>query len=169
MLNPKRTLIISLGLVLLACAIVLTGLTGRAFTADASAASPPQGADDAKQPYQRFMVLTLDPGEPLDNISFAVPAGKRLVLEQASAIAVTPVGQKVSLSVATTGGGLNGRAWFVLTPQGTFSGFERFTTTQPLRMYADASRDVNFQATRSDSTGAATLNISVTGYLVDTP
>ncbi|HEV2705483.1 MAG TPA: hypothetical protein VGV59_06135, partial [Pyrinomonadaceae bacterium] len=136
---------------------------------DASAATPPQGADDAKQPYQRFLVLTLDPGEPLDNISFTVPLGKRLVLEQASAIAVTPVGQKVTLSVATTGGGLNGRAWFVLTPQGTFSGLERFTMTQPLRMYADAGKDVNFQVTRSDSTATVTLNIGITGYLVDTP
>jgi len=169
MLEPKRTLIISFGLFVLACTVVLTGLMGRVVTADASAPRPPQGADDAKQPYQRFLILTLDAGEPLDNISFTVPVGKRLVLEQASAIAVAPVGQRVTLNVATTGGGLNGRAWFEMTQQGTFSGFERFTMTQPLRMYADAGRDVTFQAMRSDSTASMTLNISITGYLVDTP
>jgi hypothetical protein len=169
MLNPKHKSTIAFGLAALACVAVLAGLTGRVITVDAAPDRASQGADDLKQPFQNMIVLTLDAAEFNDTISFSVPAGKRLVIEQASATAAMPVGQKVTVSIATMGGGLNGRAWLALTGQGAISGFDRYTTTQSLRMYADAGTAVTFQATRSSSASTATLNFSVTGYLVNTP
>ena len=163
MTKQKRTIAVASGLAALACLAAVA-----VFTARASARAP-QGSDDAKRPYQRLLLLTLDPGEFSDAVSFTVPAGKRFVVEQASAVADMPTGQRVSANVTTTGGGLNGRSWLALASQGAISGFDRYTTTQPTRMYADASTTVSFQASRSDASSSASLNFSVTGYLVDTP
>ena len=164
MSNPKRTVLI------ISC-LALLSATAAALTASRAAAParPSQGADDSKQPYQRMLVLSLDPGKFSDSVSFSVPAGVRLVVEMASANATMPVGQKVTVNVATTGGGLNGRAWLALTAQGAISGADRYNAAQPLRMYADPGTTVTFQAVRSDSSSTASLNFSVAGYLVNAP
>lgn len=167
MSNMKRAALFVLCLALL---VVVAAAAGRAGATDAAPArAAAQGTDDAKQPYQKTFVLTLDPGEFSDTFSFSVPVGKRFVVEQVSASAAMPTGQKVTVNLATTGGGLNGRAWLALAAQGAVSGLDRYTSTQPLRMYADPSTAVTFQASRSDNSSPATLNFSVTGYLVDVP
>lgn len=168
MSNPKRTLQIACCLALLSVAVAAL-TASRAAATVAAPARTAQGADDAKQPYQRVLLMSLDPGEFSDSVSFSVPAGKRFVVEQASVNASMPTGQRVTVNLATTGGGLGGRAWFALAAQGAISGFDRHTTTQPLRMYADPATSVTFQAARSDGTSTASLNLSVGGYLVDAP
>jgi hypothetical protein len=71
--------------------------------------------------------------------------------------------------MATTGGGLSGRAWLALAAQGAISGLDRYTAAQPLRMYADPGTTVVFQVVRSDGSSSATLNFAIAGYLVDAP
>jgi hypothetical protein len=166
MSNPKRTPQVVLCLALLC---VTVAAAGRAVAPGAAPARAAQGADDAKQPFQKMLVVSLDPGEFSETVSFTVPVGKRLVVETASANAAVPSGQKVTVNVATTGGGLSGRAWLALAAQGAVSGLDRHTTTQPMRMYADPGTAVAFQAVRSDAASTATLNFSVAGYLVDAP
>jgi hypothetical protein len=167
--DTKRTLPFVVCVLLLSSAVAAV-TAGRAASTDAAPArAAAQGADDAKQPYQRMLVLSLDPGKFSDAVSFSVPAGKRLVVETASANAAVPAGQKVTVNLATTGGGLGGRAWLALAAQGSISGLDRYTAAQPLRMYADSGTPVTFQAVRSDVTATASLNFAVAGYLVDAP
>lgn len=168
MSNPKRTHLIGLCLVLLAAALATAAAT-RAVANGGAPARAAQGADDLKQPYQRLLVMPLDPGKFSESVSFTVPVGKRLVVEQASASASMPTGQKVTVNVATTGGGLNGRAWLALAAQGAISGSDRYAAAEPLRMYADSGTAVTFQAARSDASATASLNFSIAGYLVEAP
>ena len=164
MSNPKRTLQIVFCLALLSATVGALA-AGRAASADPA----PQGADDAKQPFQKMLVATLDGSEFNETVSFTVPAGKRLVIETVSANAAMPTGQKAIINVATVGGGQNGRAWLALAEQGNVSGLDRYAVAQSLRMYADPLTTVAFQVVRSGAASTASFNFSVAGYYVDAP
>lgn len=103
--------------------------------------------------------------------AFAVPAGKRLVLEYVSGGAFLQPGQKPLVQVFTsfvTSGFFN---LLTAVPQGNFSAVfgrpEAFTITQGLRLYSDGPYSVGIQLTRNESAGLAILQLTFAGYLVD--
>jgi len=103
--------------------------------------------------------------------AFAVPAGKRLVLEYVSGHASLQPGQKPLVGMITA---LNFSGFLhnlTAVPQGDFSAIsarpEEFTINQPLRLYSDGGFSLGIQLTRNASAGLALLQLTFSGYLVD--
>lgn len=130
----------------------------------------------AREPFQTKIPVgfTPDAREGTGQITF--PAGKRFVMEHASAEAVLPFqsGQKIYMHV---GSHLNNQVTthaLVAEYQGTFQiltqccGFQPhdvFSASQPLRLYGD---EVSVYVSRNGA-GPGVVNFSVSGYLVDVP
>lgn len=103
-------------------------------------------------------------------ISFvAVPTGKRLVIEQVTAVVSVSPGQPVIFNVLTTVNNNQALHSLIATPQGTFSnGLAVVTVSQQVRLYADAGTNaVRLAVVRGAAVGSASATVSLSGYLVD--
>lgn len=132
---------------------------------------PVRIANEGRQAFQRRLTFTIEPGSTQNQISLDVPAGKRLVIEHASARVQGPTGEKyisyIHTVVYTNGGGA-GIHWLVLSYQGTFSGIDVFTASQPMHVYAEPSLPpMIFLVTRTGITGSSFAEATISGYLVD--
>lgn len=134
-----------------------------------------QNVNDATNPYEQRLVITINPGNQQNNGAFTnFPAGKRLVIEHISASATVPSGQKitayftssVTTSVGGFGGGLN---FLVMQFQGTYplstGPVDIFNATQPMRIYTDTAPILI--GNRTDITGSATVDATISGYVVN--
>ena len=136
-----------------------------------SLTSPVQvhNVNDATTPFEERLVFNIDPGNQQNHGSFAVPTGKRLVIEHISANTTGPSGQKfiAGLTTEVTGGG--GLNWLVLQFQGTFplgtGPVDVFTLSQSMHVYTESPPI--FIVTRTDITGSATADATISGYLVN--
>lgn len=108
-------------------------------------------------------------------VSFTVPAGKRLVIEQVSAQAnVTSIAptKQVTLYVSATAGGTVAAYYFTGTDVGEFAGTGRdwVVASSQTRSYADAGTTVSITAFRSYTDNYSdTINFYLSGYLVNVP
>jgi hypothetical protein len=133
---------------------------------------PVRNVNDALSPFQQRLLFNIDPGSTQGQADINVPAGKRLVIEHISARAQGPVGQKFFGSILLhSGPGAELAVHFVVFNfQGTFGGIDEYTASTPLRAYADVSfPSSSCSVTRSDLTGFALVDLSISGYLVDAP
>ena len=130
----------------------------------------------AFQPYQADEAVgVLTPNGAYKIATFAVPAGKRLVIELVTAYVVLEGGQNVSdveLAVTKPGGLVTVRHH--LTPSrigpaaGTATGIA-YSVCQPLRVYSEGGKSVELKIERSGATGTFLSRFSISGYLVDAP
>lgn len=120
-----------------------------------------------KQPFQwSVMNVDFDPTQLGQSVSFAVPAGKRLVIEYVSGNAFVDIGDAVVFSVSTTVNGVLAHHKLVLTPVGPSGGFAKgYTASQSLILYADSETDVTIYVGNTLG-GRATMHASISGYLV---
>jgi hypothetical protein len=132
------------------------------------AAIPTRDVDQpARNPFQAKVRIDLPPGQCCENGFVDVPAGKRLVIEYASALGLAG-DETFNFEVGTL---LNGHLSFdqqhylpVLQQQQGSS-----TAGQAVRIYADAGPGrVMLRASRSGS-GLAVAFMTVSGHLVDVP
>lgn len=107
-----------------------------------------------------------------DNL-YTAPAGKRFVSQHFSAQVRLPPADKLTslyLLIRNSAGGLVA-FHFMPVPQGisnTDAGEEYFNISQPIRFPLEPGWRVAVEATRDSTTsGAGSLNMSLTGYLVD--
>lgn len=122
--------------------------------------------DASREPFQHELRFTTPDGFSEFTDQFTVPAGKRLVLEQVSAVAAPPVGQIVRyFSLRTTANGV----FAFHTVPAAFNGFVDFTGCQQVRLYADAGTDVKLSSPRSAGTGSFLTVATVSGYLIPMP
>jgi hypothetical protein len=124
-----------------------------------------------RQPFQKEIIVNLIQGSDTgEEFVFTVPAGKRLVVEHASATAFVPVGQKVRMFlVSRLNSQLTSEA-LVATPQGIIdNGRDVFVASHPVRLYAGSGDFVRAVAIRSDSAVNGFVFFSVAGYLIDEP
>jgi len=146
-------------------------LASGTVTVGNSVTSPVQvhNVNDATTPFEGRLVFNIDPGNQQNHGSFTVPTGKRLVIEHISANTTGPSGQKfiAGLTSEVTGGG--GLTWLVLQFQGTFplstGPVDVFTLSQSMRVYTESPPV--FIVTRTDITGSATADATISGYLVN--
>jgi hypothetical protein len=109
---------------------------------------------------------------PFFNFSIDVPAGKRLVIESASARVSLPPGQRARASVSgnfPTGVGMQ---HLTLEFQGTFDGADVYTTTQPMRLYIQGpagNQGIGIFSIVRDGTGNVFAEVSIVGFLEDVP
>ena len=123
----------------------------------------------ARAPFQVQLGSPIAAGANAPNVSFTVPAGRRLVIEHVSALAMVPAGQRVMfINVNTFSGG--NLVFHHLKAQSvgvsTATPGEGHVTSEALRLYADAGTSVLVAVNRSDSVGTGFMTVSVSGYLV---
>lgn len=124
----------------------------------------------AAQPYQDTLDLAMQFGEingtgALD----PVPAGKRLVVEYATARATLSAGQMATVTLVV---GMI-RYELPVIPQGTF-GTSIFTRTllagsEPVRLYVNAGETLSVATERTEGDGGASVRVSISGHLVNVP
>lgn len=96
-------------------------------------------------------------------VTFQIPAGKRLVVELVTVEAYVPSGQRATRAYI----GLNHR--LTLDPQGTESVFDLFAGTHSMRLYIGPNQNFSVHVYRNSSAGTGTYFVTVSGYLVDLP
>ena len=123
----------------------------------------------ADEPFQTTTPQTAVPDGVLEgcNTVMTVPAGKRFVVEYASASLRLPHPQRPHSQMLRTTVGGQGVFHFLKTePAGSGN---RWLVTSALRLYADAGTDVSFCYHRSAGTGTMWMMTSLSGVLVDVP
>ena len=126
----------------------------------------------ARQPFQAFVVDGFQAGEGNvgDRASFTVPAGKRLVIEHVSFQEEVPAGQARRVRLDAVADGHPCKHHLLLAREPGFGGgTEDVKASQAVRAYADGGTSVVFRVARNSTLGVTSINISVSGYLVDTP
>jgi hypothetical protein len=134
-----------------------------------------RNADDARQAFQADATVSVLNGATAASARLTtVPAGKRLIIEQISAIgAVSLVSAGGIASVQTSVDNKQVRHFINLNLQ-AFSAFSSFsarpTADQLTRIYADPGTDVDAVVNLDNSVGTSdVLQVSISGYLVDFP
>lgn len=130
----------------------------------------------AFQPYQADdQSGVLSPNGYYKTASFAVPAGKRLVIELVTVHVIVEGSQNVSaveLLVRKPGGIVPVR--HQLTPSrigpapGSATGIA-YSVCQPLRAYSEGGTSVELSVERNGMNGLFASRFSISGYLVDVP
>ena len=97
-----------------------------------------------------------------------VPAGKRLVIEYVSANFQLPSTQAVVELVLQSP---PGTVSHYLTPirTGVFGTHDLWSASQQLRLYADGGDQVLAALSRTGTTEAVSMSVSISGYLIDLP
>lgn len=128
----------------------------------------------AKQPFQLSVDVALAVGVFHNNESpreFAVPAGKRLIIEHVSYHAMLDLTDRPQYSMRTT---VNGEhAFHTLVPVDNsppFLDHALFVASQQMRIYADPDTVVQHYFARGIAENRpALINLGISGYLVDVP
>ncbi len=139
-------------------------------TNDASHSIPVTSADDPGR--QAFAFFKSDSWDALDShdVSFTVPAGKRLVIEAVSISGLLDThGQK--MLTAAVQAHVNGQLEdYFMTPTFTgtsTSGRDVYVASQQTTVYADGGTDVLLFASKDSTTGGGILDVSVQGHLIN--
>jgi len=126
---------------------------------------------DSLVPYVKTISFNIDSGTTQNNVSVAIPEGKRLVIDYVSARAQGPAGQKfiaqLQTNVARTESP-RGIYWLVFFPQGTFSTIDVYTASQPMHVFAEpGTPPLMFVVTRTRVTGTAFVEATISGHLTN--
>ena len=126
---------------------------------------------DSAVPFLKTISFNIETGTSQNNVSIAVPEGKRLVIEHVSARAQGPAGQKFIAQIQTNVSHTDsprGIYWLVFFPQGTFSTIDVFTASQPMRVYSEPGNPpMMLVATRTGISGTAFVEATISGFLVN--
>ena len=153
------------------------GLSGTPTVQVGNAANSPVFVRDvdnpARQPFQRELDPLVTVGQFTASDSLTVPAGKRLVIEFATAPVTTPPGTKLWVRIQTTVNGISNQYSLLPELQGSFaaSGSDFLLAAQPMKVYADPATQVVavvnvLGGTANANTGAGVV---MSGYLIDVP
>jgi hypothetical protein len=184
----KGYALISIGVAILVCSIILAGaLSAHAGGGPDVCINPScnavKVANDATDPvvvtqidapdrraFQATVTVTLDQGFGGQNGAVTVPPGKRLVIEYASARAFVPAGQNLVFSIDTSVNGENVSEFHHLpsTQQFTSGNTTEFIAGEQVRIYADQGILI-LRADRDNPNGRGTFIFTISGHLVDLP
>jgi hypothetical protein len=107
------------------------------------------------------------PGQPGEyaNLDVAVPTNRTLVATNASVRVQVPTGQAVRASLNANGppGVIAGTLYFVLSPQGTFAGFDVFTAASSTLLWMTSG---GFNIVRNSTSGLMTVETAISGFLL---
>ncbi|MFI5365472.1 MAG: hypothetical protein ACHQ4J_07600 [Candidatus Binatia bacterium] len=122
----------------------------------------------ALQPFQTEVQINLDDGTSMGAVPLTGPDNAEIVIEYLSAIVDVPSGEKALFSVETTGGCSDVvhdgfPATFARSPG---EGTDELVLGRLTQIYADPGSTVTLAVSRSQSTGAITATLSLSGYLV---
>jgi hypothetical protein len=144
------------------------------------------GSNPARRPFQKRIIVT-PLGTGNSTALLAIPAGKRLVIENISAIARCPEGLKMEINFSTymdsgEGPGLDSLTYLTfhriaLTDQGTFPGMSIAAANHKVLVFADEQiGDRHFQVAviarlngMPPSGATSQAQVTFSGYLEDLP
>jgi hypothetical protein len=124
----------------------------------------------AFQPFEVKRSIFLGEGEAV--IAATMPpagnAGQRAVIEHVTVDARVPLGQNIVVRLGQTG---EIEHSLVLTSQGVWGTTQRYTASQPIRLYSVGGGDGLISAIieRSGSSSGASVIVTISGHLVDLP
>ena len=123
----------------------------------------------ARQPFQQRAFLSMDDGSFASNIvEYAVPAGKRLVIEHIDAIFGMPNG---GIPTAFVTGSVAGSGTTVTTAavkQGAANAtLDQWIFSGPTLVYGDGDTSVAVQYGRNIGVGFSNCLITISGYFID--
>lgn len=120
-------------------------------------------------PFQASAIAAFESGTNGAFAAIPVPSGKRLIIENVSALAALNNGTALRYATVVTlaqGGGSEAEHYLVVTPQGSVPGVaDYFTANHALRAYAVGN--IVVRVFRTDTLGFGQVNVTVTGTLVD--
>src|SRR5262249_53272340 len=116
------------------------------------------------------VTVTIDQGFVGQNGFVTVPAGKRLVVEYASARGFVPAGQKIVFSIDTNFDGEDVCEFHYVpfTQQFTSGHTPHFIPAGQVLIYAD-SGSVILRCDRDNANGTGTFIFTISGHLLDVP
>ena len=120
----------------------------------------------ARQPVHAEANCSDDEGSACETVIFAVPAGKRLVIEYASMGARVSDVQVSRMGIRTTVGGQEILHRLPPTPPAPAVNSSTSTGEQ-LRLYADPGTSVSVVGAGTDSNGTGDFFFTISGHLVD--
>lgn len=125
----------------------------------------------ARQRFQADVQIDIPGGQQGENKLVTLPAGKRLVIEDASARGFLPSGQTMLFSFFTVVNGESSPHYLAADQQATDASFSWFVASRQTRIYADALPGVLLRAERAfgGSPGAGRAFFTISGYLEDAP
>jgi hypothetical protein len=131
-------------------------------------------ADD-REPFEKRIDASADPGDFVERASFTVPAGKQLVVEFMSVIVTVPTGQVPLVGVnADTGAlGFVMPTFFQGTQATSVGTFDHYTGAMKILDFAEPEEFYDVFMSRDSSTvagpppGRASMTVYLSGYLVD--
>jgi hypothetical protein len=129
---------------------------------------PVEDATVLGERWQRLAFTDFQPGDSRKTASFNVPAGKRLVIEHASAfVGLTPSHGVALAQFDTTVSGIARPHFFVMQQQAA----SWWVGSQALRLVHDGPAPVEFTMVilPGGSGFSTTAQVSLSGYLVDLP
>jgi hypothetical protein len=133
---------------------------------------------DPRQPFQKSITVTWTNGSNYTADSFAVPTGKRLVIEMVSAEGTFEQtdNKLLAFSIGTTVNGAPAAYALPFIVQGaSFSvpnslhPYFYYAASQPVRLYADPGTPVSVKAFRALTTASGGFTMNISGYLEDIP
>lgn len=144
------------------------------LTGEGTAASPLSVVQSASQiePISAGAVFALTPGDFSGSaVIYAVPAGKRLVIEHVSFDCNMPIGQFIrALNImAEPSQGAPRRHSLVPVHLGDSPPQSFFSATTPMKLYGHSGTEVSALAFRNDGSGFTVCSMSISGFLVDLP
>ena len=151
--------------------VTVTGTPTVALSGNSSAAGIwTRNVNDA-QPVHSHVSVSMTNLQPAsaDTLLYTVPAGRRLVIEYASAECSLPAGEAISLLFFAT---LNGATVIhdtQLSSPAPVGNSTRAALGQSIRLYADPGTNVFTSVVRTDTTGLAGCNVQTVGYLTPLP
>ncbi|HVJ22116.1 MAG TPA: hypothetical protein VM686_42210 [Polyangiaceae bacterium] len=120
-------------------------------------------------PFQAQVLAEFEPGTNGASAGIEIPAGKRLEVENVSALAALDndvVLRYVAVVTLDQGGGSEAEHYLVMSPQGSIPGIaDYFSANHPMRAHAIGALAV--RAFRSTEAGYGHVSLTVTGHLVD--
>ena len=128
--------------------------------------------EGSRQPFQRPFALQLAATEDSGEATYAVPAGKRWVIEYASMRASLFPDQTVFVNIVTTVAGQDAFHPVLVADQGMYGALHLQGAAQQMRVYADPGTTVRVQFAREPSGGLkgdVAFSMTLSGYRVDVP
>lgn len=127
-------------------------------------------ATPARTPIQFSFQITVPDGVSGGNGLYNVPTGKRLVIEYASALGSSLLGDTLTYSIFTGTTPPQSQPFFHFLPATQvfdFGNQRRFITGQTVKIFSDPESAVDLRVDRTVPTGQATAIFSISGYLED--
>jgi len=128
--------------------------------------------DSGREPFEKTQAIHIQNDTSIEEVAFAVPEGKRFVMESVSASVVVLGTDTTQVSVATRlapGASLGIHHIAVSRQAVSFIGEPIYVGTHSIRAYAGSGTSVVVQVSHNNPESNLDARVTITGYFVSVP